>query len=48
MMEGWRYWDTYGSELWNVVAMFPSKLRDTLKARHEEKLAKQRGAREKK
>jgi hypothetical protein len=48
MMEGWRYWDTYGSELWNVVAMFPSKLRDTLEARHEEKLAKQREAREKK
>jgi Helicase conserved C-terminal domain len=47
-MEGWRYWDTYGSELWNVVAMLQSKLRDTLKARHKEKLVKQREAREKK
>ena len=45
-MEGWRYWDTYGSELWNVVAMFQSKLRDTLKARHEEKLVKWREARD--
>jgi hypothetical protein len=25
-MEGWRYWDTYGSELWNVVTMLQSKL----------------------
>ena len=47
-MEGWRYWDTYGSELWNVVTTLQSKLRDTLKARHEEKLVKQREAREKK
>jgi hypothetical protein len=47
-MEGWRYWDTYGSELWNVVTMLQSKLRDTLKACHEEKLVKQRDMREKK
>ena len=47
-MEGWRYWDTYGSELWNVVTMLQSKLRDTLKTRHEEKLVKQRDVREKK
>jgi superfamily II DNA or RNA helicase len=45
-MEGWRYWDTYGSELWNVVTVLQSKLRDTLKARHEEKLVKQRDVRE--
>jgi hypothetical protein len=47
-MEGWRYWDTYGSELWNIVTMLQSKLRDMLRAHHEEKLVKQRDVREKK
>jgi hypothetical protein len=46
-IEGWRYWDDYGTGLWNAVRELQSQLRDTLNTRHEEKLVKQRDAREK-
>jgi len=47
-MEGWKYWDDYGTALWHVVDVLRSDMRDLLETRHEEKLAKQRDAREKK
>jgi hypothetical protein len=47
-MEGWKYWDDYGSALWHVVAALRSDVREKLETRHNEKLAKQREAREKK
>ena len=43
---GWRYWDTLGLALWNVVDKISLEMRSVLKKRHELKLARDRQGRQ--
>lgn len=45
---GWRYWDTLGLTLWDVVNRISMEMRGVLKERHEVKLARDRHARQEK
>lgn len=47
-MDGWRYWDGYGEDLWEVLRVAKIELKEAIDTRHGGALAKQQQARDKK